>query len=90
MGISNNMIKNKWKLIHKKTNLSLNQLLKEKEEYSVSYYDGEVYGKISLDLYEKYIPLMTESGSPAIYVDIDYYPYLIILDPNEWIIEQKQ
>jgi hypothetical protein len=72
----------KWKMIHKETGLTFNQFYKK---YPIIDNDG--YARSYKD--DKLIPVLLQSGIPAVYVDQPYYPYMFFLQNKDWIIEKK-
>lgn len=72
---------NKWKLTHKQSGLSFN-------EYRKSYWVRSKITSYNLTEYEtaKIIPVMLRSGVLAVYVDVEYYPYMFFLDNKEWSV----
>lgn len=73
---------NRWKLIHKETGLTFNQFYRK---YSVKDKDGVLHDYQR----DKLIPVLLDSGMPAIYNTEKWYPYLFFLKNCEWIVEMK-
>lgn len=71
---------NKWKLIHKETGLTFKQYSKK---YKIMDNNGLLYGYQN----EKLIPVLLQSGIPAVYIDQAYYPSMFFLNNKEWKIE---
>jgi len=72
----------KWKMIHKETGLTFNQYYRI---YPLIDNNGIKYYLKN----EKVIPVLLQSGVPAVYVDQPYYPYAFFLQNKDWIIRQK-
>ena len=64
---------NRWKLIHKETGKTFNQLVRDGQ---FKNYHKNI----------KLIPVLLDSGYPAYYNPQPYYPYLEALDAKEWKI----
>ena len=64
---------NRWKLIHKETGKTFNQLV---QSGRFKNYHKNI----------KLIPVLLDSGYPAYYNPQPYYPYLEALDAKEWKI----
>ena len=73
---------NKFKLIHKETGLSARQYAKSSRFVDSS---GSTWGVE----YREVVPVLLDSGAPAIYVNTPYYPYLIILKPSDWLVRMR-
>lgn len=65
----------KFKLIHKATGLTFKQ--KAKKE------NGGIDGYIDMPGYHL-IPILLDSGYPAMYIDTSYYPSMTVLPISEW------
>lgn len=65
----------KFKLIHKPTGLTFKQ--KAKKE------NGGINGYIDQPDH-RLIPILLDSGYPAMYIDTNYYPSMKILSASEW------
>lgn len=71
---------NKWKLIHKETGLTFNQYY---QEFGIKTNAGYIY---NVDKNHKLVPVLLQSGIPAVYVDQAYYPSMFFLNNKEWEI----
>ena len=72
----------KWKMIHKETGLTFNQYYRKHP-----LVDNEGCLRDYKD--DKLIPILLQSGIPAVYVDQAFYPCMFFLQNKDWIIEQK-
>lgn len=72
----------KWRMTHKVTGLTFNQYI---QKHKVVINTGLEQSFIGI----KCFPVLLSSGIPAIYVDQEYYPYLVFLRNTDWIIERK-
>lgn len=77
----------KFKLIHKKTGLTFKQKAKKENggivtDHGINYHVYEEDGR-------KLIPLLLDSGYPAVYVEQAYYPYMEILPAKDWDVVLK-
>lgn len=75
---------NRWKLTHKETGLTFNQYYRK---FPVKGSDGIVYDYRGIG--EKLIPILLDSGMPAVYIDTTYYPGMFFLVNSEWDVVMK-
>ena len=75
---------NKWKLIHKETQMTFSQYIND-----VGYVNTKSGSVVQKRNEQKWIPVILQSGIPAVYIEQDYYPYLFFLKASDWLIQMN-
>ena len=76
---------NRWKLVHKETGLTFNQ---HHQKHGTRDVDG-IHRTKGMYNSKDMIPVLLESGIPAVYVQEQYYPFMFFLNNKEWEVRMK-